>query len=147
MLGMEKPVIISKSPNKNNVYLICKKRDRVSCIFAPYLDRLKVERCSMGRVIVFCRRYEDVVALYDYFRNGMENCFTEPVQAPDLPEFRLVDMFTRCTHPDVKSSIITNFSSPKSPLRIVIATIAFAMGLDCPDVRQIVCARNRTSWP
>ena len=68
----------------------------------------------------------------------MGNGFTEHVGTPDLPEFRLLDMFTRCTHIDVKSTIITNFTSTKAPLRIVIATIAFAMGLDCPDVRQIV---------
>ena len=56
--------------------------------------------------------------------------------APDLPEFRLVNMFTRCTHADVKSTVVTNFTSTKSHLRIVVATIAFAMRLDCPDVQQ-----------
>ena len=88
----------------------------------------------MGRVIIFCQHYEDVVAVYDYFRLGMKEGFTEPMEAPDLPEFRLVDKFTRCTHPDVKSTIITNFTSTKSPLKIVVVTIAFAMGLNCPDI-------------
>ena len=92
----------------------------------------------MRRVIIFCQRYEDVVAVYDYFRLGMKEGFTEPMEAPDLPEFQLVDMFTRCTHLDVKSTIITNFTSTISPLIIVVATIAFAIGLNCPDIRQVV---------
>ena len=46
-------------------------------------------------------------------------------------------MYTHCTHPTVKEKLLRQFTSP-SCLRIVIATIAFGMGIDCPDVRQIV---------
>ena len=33
-----------------------------------------------------------------YFGLGMKEGFTEPMEAPELLEFLLVDMFTRCTH-------------------------------------------------
>ena len=46
-------------------------------------------------------------------------------------------MFTSCTE-GVKNQILKSFTSPTSPLRVVIATIAFGMGIDCPDIRQIV---------
>lgn len=46
-------------------------------------------------------------------------------------------MFVSYTDSEVKTQIITSFSK-SSPLRIVCATVAFGMGLDCPDVRQIV---------
>ena len=46
-------------------------------------------------------------------------------------------MYTHCTHQSVKDVILQRFTSPSS-LRIVIATIAFGMGIDCPDVRQII---------
>ena len=45
-------------------------------------------------------------------------------------------MFTHCTHPSTKD-IMKRFTSPLS-LHIVIATIAFGMGVDCPDMRQII---------
>ena len=45
--------------------------------------------------------------------------------------------YTHCTHESVKDSILHNFKK-ESPLRIVVATIAFGLGVDCPDVRQIV---------
>ena len=38
----------------------------------------------------------------------------------------------------MKNDILMAFSSPNSNLRVVIATIAFGMGLDCPNVRRII---------
>ncbi len=39
-------------------------------------------------------------------------------------------MYTHCTHESVKDKIIEQFTK-QSSLRVVIATIAFAMGIDC----------------
>lgn len=47
-------------------------------------------------------------------------------------------MFTACTHPAVKDSILASFTTAQSTLRIVVATIAFGMGLDCPNIRRII---------
>ena len=47
-----------------------------------------------------------------------------------------MDMFLSCTDTIVKDSIIEMFTR-SSWFRVVIATVAFGMGVDCPDVRQI----------
>ena len=47
-------------------------------------------------------------------------------------------MFTSCTETGVKNQILQSFTSPNSTLRIVIATIAFGLGVDCPDIRKII---------
>ena len=72
-----------------------------------------------------------------FFKAGLGNAFTEPSDAPDLSQFRLVDMFTSCSDQQVKDNIIKLFTS-KSQLRIVIATVTFGMGIDCPDVCHII---------
>ena len=60
--------------------------------------------------------------------------FVEPMDAPGLSKYRLIDMFHRHTDPTVQENIIKLFTSP-SQLRIVISTISFGMGIDCPGVR------------
>ena len=47
-------------------------------------------------------------------------------------------MYTQCTDKDVKSQIVSQFKNPHSVLRVVIATTAFEMGIDCPNVRHII---------
>ena len=62
----------------------------------------------------------------------------DPVGAPDLLEFRLFDYFTSATHASVKDGVLKAFLQPGSPLRIVISTIAFGMGVDTPDICYVV---------
>ena len=46
-------------------------------------------------------------------------------------------MFSACTCKDVKDAILSRYSSDPS-FRVISATIAFGMGLDCPNVRRII---------
>ena len=46
-------------------------------------------------------------------------------------------MFHSCTEPCIKDCIIKNFST-SSPLRIVIATVPFGMGVDIHDIQNIM---------
>jgi len=48
-----------------------------------------------------------------------------------------VDTFHSCTEPAVKANILELFCKP-SHLRVVIASTAFGMGIDCTDVHKIV---------
>ena len=41
-------------------------------------------------------------------------------------------------HTPLKVKILEQFTLPHSSLRVVIATVAFGMGVNCPDVRQII---------
>lgn len=47
-------------------------------------------------------------------------------------------MFTGCTEQCIKDAIIENISSQERPLRVVIATVAFGMGVDVPDIRNVI---------
>ena len=55
--------------------------------------------------------------------------YISPAGAPDIPKYRLVDVFMSCTDPIVKEAIIADFTED-STLHVVVAMIAFGMGID-----------------
>ena len=139
VLGMQAPLIISESPNKPNIkYSVIPKSAPFEESLAFLVEELESKRANVDKTIIFCRTYETVTAIYRYFKANLRESMTEPPGFPDLACFRMVDMFTACTHMDVKKSILCSFVQPTHHLRIIIATVAFRMGLDCSNIRRVI---------
>ena len=68
----------------------------------------------------------------------LEEHATNPPGYPDLPEYRYATMYTRASTQQMKEKVMSLFSKMGGTLRIVIATAAFSMGVDCPNVHQII---------
>ena len=47
-------------------------------------------------------------------------------------------MYTRASSENMKQKILTSFMTAGSKLRTLIATTAFSMGIDCPDIHNII---------
>ena len=111
----------------------------ISEAFQPIMDRLKRER-TMNRIIIFYRTYNEVLAFVVSFLSffALGEYFTEPKGSQaNYVKYRVVDMYAHCTDSSVKKKILEQFTSP-SLLRVVIATVAFSMRIDCQDARQII---------
>ena len=137
-LGLINELRIIRSPSKTNIRYRKSFFISIENSFGFIVCKLKEERASYPRTIIYCQRCEDCADLYLYFEKSLGSNFTEPPNAPhELPQFRLVDMFMSSTEEYVKEEIIKTFSV-ESTLRIVIATVAFGMGIDCKNVTQII---------
>ena len=64
--------------------------------------------------------------------------FTEPVGAPNVTPFLLVDTYTSPMHKAGKDTIVSSFCMVDSQLCVVICTAAFGLGVNSPDVRQVI---------
>lgn len=137
-LGMVDPFVLSISPHKPNITYWVTEKKPLEVTFTPLMEKLQTERCHMSRAIIFCQRYDKCAALYEMFRITLGKEFTEPIGAPNVSRFRLVDMYTNPTHSTVKDTIVSYFCKAHSNLRIVICTVAFGLGVNSPDVRQVI---------
>ena len=105
--------------------------------FIPLMEQIKDKYEEFPRTIIYCQKLSDCGRVYLLLKSYLGQYFTVPEGAPDLPQYRLIDMFHSCTDSVIKEKILYFFSRP-SHLRVVIATVAFGMGIDCPDVHQVI---------
>lgn len=138
-LGLNSPVVVSMLPNRPNIkYVVHSKPGTLEDSFSQLAHEIQTQRTKMARTIVYCRTYDSCSMIYLYLKSILKNEMTEPIGMKDLAVFRLVDMFTACTPSAVKEDILKSFCSRTGILRVVVATVAFGMGLDCPDVRTVI---------
>jgi superfamily II DNA helicase RecQ len=94
------------------------------------LDHLRQD--SVDKVIVFCRYGEHVQNIYAWLCANLGYNSAIPLQN------RSVTMYHGSITHDHESEVARDFPRPESQLRCIIATIAFGMGVDIPDIRYIV---------
>ena len=93
---MQDVIVVELPPDKPNVYLACKTFTLLMETFCPIVEKLKVERVHMGRIIVFCKQRDLCNQIYSLF---VLSSFTDPPNMSVL--IRLVDKFMSGTHPEV----------------------------------------------
>ena len=55
-----------------------------------------------------------------------------------IVDFRLADMFTAVSSQEMREALLKEFCKSGSRLRLLIATTAFGMGVDCPDIARVI---------
>ena len=137
-LGMRDPIVIKKIPDKVNLSYAVTKSSHLHDKLEEMKVALQKKRCTFTRTIIFCRTLKDCAEIYDFFHSKLGKEVTEPVGAPNLAQYRLVDMYTSVTVPTVKEEIEKQMRKDTGSLRILLCTNAFGMGVDCKSVHSII---------
>ena len=63
---------------------------------------------------------------------------TDPSGVPSDLQHRLIDVFTAASDSDVREEVLKEFCKVASTLRLLIATTAFGLGVDCKDIKRVI---------
>ena len=118
ILGMREPSVIVSSPDKASMHYWVKEGVSAHDFVTPLVANLKVQRFKLPRVIIFCRCIEDCSIFYQLYLSQLKKEFTEPIGAPNVSRFRLVDMYASVTDKEVQDSIIASFCKSDTSLRV-----------------------------
>lgn len=97
-------VTVYEPPNRPNIkYNVSGNPGELEETFEPLAEEIRKFRTHTDKVIIFGRTYESFGRIYMYIKSRLGKESTEPIGAPDLARFRLVYIFSACTHPKVKN--------------------------------------------
>ena len=120
-LAMRNYDMIIESPDQSNIkHVVLKMANRdFDEVFRFLIDELKSKGQHAERTILYCQSRKLVAELY-----GM---FVSETPKSCAPYF---DMYHTNTESNVQERIIEDFANANGCIRILIATIAFGMGID-----------------
>lgn len=131
-LELHFPTRIVSVPERPNVYLDLLKttENSIEQTFHWLVQKIKSDKENCSRYLVFCRNHSHVRTLYSFFDKELGSLFN----VNSLP----FQMFHGSTDDDTKAYITRSFSDPNGEVRVLFATIAFGMGINCQNLHNII---------
>ena len=129
-LYMTKPKMIYIQPNRSNLkYSVVEVANGDLTVFDKYVSLVQNVSVPCPKVVVYCRTIDIVISVWNYFRPRIPDVHTESCP---------VSMFHGATAEAKKKYVLSEFPKPDSRVRIVIATVAFGMGINVKDIRTVI---------
>ncbi|XP_077989243.1 uncharacterized protein LOC144443579 [Glandiceps talaboti] len=132
---LNKPTVIRENPNRPNItYQKCSRpprgKDSYHSILEPLAVELKEKKLDFPLTFIYLP-LEWCGYGYVLFSRILGSDQYQPPGCDEIPKFRPQTEM-------MKAEILSSLSSSKCSLRVVFATVALGMGLDCPRVYQVI---------
>ena len=129
---------IFKSPNRENIYL---HKERVNTnigqSFKWLIDEIKEKNVTLEKTIIYCKSIKDCGRLFTFFKNELGgNAFASGCEHSS--KNLIFSMFHHSTLEKNQKRSLESFHDEEGICRLVFATNAFGMGVNFPDIRQII---------
>ena len=138
LLEMSNCHVIARLPQQQNITyrVVTADASGIAIFVDPLLQELCSKGCATGKTIVYCRSYADIINVYRAFILGLGNLLF--VAQSSEQKGKLVEKYDACTESGLKTKIVEAFVRSDSVLRVVVATTAFGISINSPNVRRIV---------
>ena len=95
-------------------------------------------RLETPKMVVFCKTLKEAGELHLKLKKLLGQNVTEPPGIPAVLPFRMVHLFTSASRVELREDILHNFCKSNSTLRLLIATTAFGLGVDCHCITRVI---------
>lgn len=136
-LEMREPALLMESPNRNNIcYAVRAVTPDPVKTFQVMVRVLREQKGNYERTIIFCQTIKVTTFLYGFFLSELG----DEVYADDSydPKKRTVEMFHSRIDELNKEHILQSMAVEDGSVRVLLATIAYGMGIDCKDVKVVL---------
>lgn len=133
-LQMNNVTRLVSPPDRPNIrYSVVRiKDDREDEYFSWLIEELLKQGYYARRVIIFCRSHAHCRSLYKLFHVSLKSCkYSSYTDRPFA-------MFHAGTDDEIKSFILESFSKENGTVRVLFATTAFGMGVDCKGLNLVI---------
>lgn len=137
-LSMVKPVLVGLPPHRQNIVFNINPKIHLEDFTASLCEEFKAKQATFPKTVIYVRTYTDCSNIYMLLKQTLGKFFTDPPGYPNHRDYRLIDMFTAVLTREKKEEVLELFTRANGQLRLVIATTAFGMGVDCPDIRRVI---------
>ena len=137
-LLLDDPVLIGLPPNRVNVKHIVKECPSINELCHQLSDELMSKRQNAPKTVLFCRSLQGCADMFVVMKRMLGKYITEPPGMVTDLQVHLVDVFTAVSTVEMRESILKEFSRPDTKLQLLVATTAFGLGVDCPDIARII---------
>ena len=137
-LAMDEPLVIGLNADRSNVKYVVKSNQTIDELSTTLASELIVAHPSMPKTVIFCRTLRECADMYTAFKQKLGPNITKPPGFPNILQLRIITLFTGASTSELRKEILDEFRKQDSVLRLVIASSAFGLGIDIPDIARII---------
>ena len=137
-LSLEDPAVIGLPPDRPNIKYVVKPVVSILELCNQFCDELILKRMDMPKTILFCRSLQHCATFFVTMKRLLGKNLTEPPGIRPTVGVCLVDVFTSVSTNEMREVLLKEICKPNTTLRLLIATTAFGLGVDCPDIERVV---------
>ena len=132
-LHLQQCVVHAYPPDRSNIYVELASRNSLipERDLAWVTSGLRAQREQFPKTIIYCRSINSVTEVYAW----LLGCLREDVFVDGQ---RTVAMFHAHLSDELQQATMLHFKQLDSVIRVVVSTVAFGIGVEIPDIRQVV---------